>query len=185
MQSALMAGASLLFVPHSGRNPVKARPGFPLHIVTPAESVLGPQVSMTVAFTLPAEVAYESIIREAAAIYDLDTSLLRAVVRLESGFDAAAVSSAGAQGLMQLMPALAEELGVEDPFDPRENIFGGARYLKALLLEHDGDETLALASYNAGPGAVAQHHGVPPYPETQQYVKTITDWLAKERAAND
>jgi soluble lytic murein transglycosylase-like protein len=140
---------------------------------------------MTVAFTLPAEIAYEPIIREAAAIYDLDTSLLRAVVRLESGFDASAVSTAGAQGLMQLMPALSEELGVEDPFDPRENIFGGARYLKALLLEHDGDETLALASYNAGPGAVAQHQGVPPYPETQQYVKTITDWLAKERAAND
>ena len=105
------------------------------------------------------------------------------MVRLESGFDAAAVSSAGAQGLMQLMPALADELGVEDPFDPRENIFGGARYLKALLLEHDGDETLALASYNAGPGAVAQHQGVPPYPETQQYVRTITDWLARERAA--
>jgi soluble lytic murein transglycosylase-like protein len=94
------------------------------------------------------------------------------------------VSSAGAQGLMQLMPALSEELGVADPFDPRENIFAGARYLKALLLEHDGDETLALASYNAGPGAVARHQGVPPYPETQQYVRTITGWLAKERAAD-
>jgi soluble lytic murein transglycosylase-like protein len=105
-------------------------------------------------------------------------------VRFESGFDAMAVSGAGALGLMGLMPALAGELGVEDPFDPRENIFAGARYLKALLLEHDGSETLALASYNAGPGAVAQHDGVPPYPETQEYVRTITDWLAQERAGN-
>lgn len=179
MQSALVAGASLLFVPHSGKAPAKPR-----SFEKPAPPASHAQVSVTVAFTLPAEVAYEPIIREAAAMYDLDTSLLRAVVRLESGFDASAVSSAGAQGLMQLMPALSEELGVEDPFDPRENIFAGARYLKALLLEHDGDETLALASYNAGPGAVAQHQGVPPYPETQQYVRTITDWLAKERAAN-
>lgn len=151
----------------------------------PTQPRTGPQVSVTVAFSLPAEIAYEPIIREAAAMYDLDTRLLRAVVRLESGFDALAVSSAGAQGLMQLMPALAEELGVADPFDPRENIFGGARYLKALLLEHDGNETLALASYNAGPGVVAQYQGVPPYPETQQYVRTITGWLAQERAAAD
>ena len=109
----------------------------------------------------------------------------RAVVRHESGFDAAAVSSAGAQGLMQLMPALADELGIEDPFDPRENIFGGARYLKALLLEHDGNETLALASYNAGPGAVSKYDGIPPYRETQQYVKTITGILARDAAADE
>ncbi len=185
MQSALVAGASLLFVPHSGRIPAKAKPGPTLRVEKPVEAILGPQVSVTVAFSLPPEIAYEPIIREAAAMYDLDASLLRAVVRLESGFDATAVSSAGAQGLMQLMPALSEELGVEDPFDPRENIFAGARYLKALLLEHDGNETLALASYNAGPGAVAQHRGVPPYPETQQYVRTITDWLALERADNE
>jgi soluble lytic murein transglycosylase-like protein len=179
MQSALVAGASLLFVPHSaGKVPAKPRP-----FEKPAVPVPGAQVSVTVAFTLPAEVAYEPIIREAAAMYDLDAGLLRAVVRHESGFDASAVSTSGAQGLMQLMPALSEELGVDDPFDPRENIFAGARYLKALLLEHDGNETLALASYNAGPGAVAQHQGVPPYPETQQYVRTITDWLAKERAS--
>ena len=183
MQSALVAGASLLFVPHAGKIPARTRPGFLPPFEKPA-GASNPQVSVTVAFTLPSEIAYEPIMREAAAIYDLDLRLLRAVVRLESGFDAAAVSTAGAQGLMQLMPALAEELGVEDPFDPRENIFAGARYLKALLLEHDGNETLALASYNAGPGAVAQHQGVPPYPETQQYVRTITDWLAQERSGS-
>ena len=83
---------------------------------------------------------------------------------------------------MQLMPGLSQELGVTDPFDPRENIFAGVRYLKYLLDAHDGDETLALASYNAGPGAVAAYDGVPPFPETLQYVRTITEWLAKERA---
>jgi soluble lytic murein transglycosylase-like protein len=186
VQSALVAGASLLFVPHSGRVAPKPRPGLPTSLLKPAEVRATPQVSVTVAFALPAEIAYEPIIREAASMYELDARLIRAVVRLESGFDATAVSIAGAQGLMQLMPALSEELGVDDPFDPRENLFAGARYLKALLLEHDGDETLALASYNAGPGAVAQHQGVPPYPETQQYVRTITGWLAQERAsAND
>ena len=183
MQSALVAGASLLFVPHAGRVPAKTRPGLPPPFQKPAE-LTNPQVSVTLAFTLPAEVAYEPIIREAAAMYELDLKLLRAVVRLESGFDASAVSTAGALGMLLLMPALAEELGVEDPFDPRQNIFAGARYLKALLLEHDGSETLALASYNAGPGAVAQHQGVPPYPETQQYVRTITDWLAQERSGS-
>ena len=107
---------------------------------------------------------------------------MRAVIRAESGFDALAVSSAGAQGLMQLLPEVSGELGVADPFDPRENIFAGVRYLKWLLDTHEGDETLALASYNAGPGAVAEYDGVPPFPETQQYVRTITDRLARERA---
>jgi soluble lytic murein transglycosylase-like protein len=178
-----MAGTSLFFVPHSGQSAPGTKPGVQAPARKPAPFG-GPQVSITLAFSLPAEIAYEPIIREAAEMYDLDPRLLRAVVRFESGFDAMAVSGAGALGLMGLMPALAGELGVEDPFDPRENIFAGARYLKALLLEHDGSETLALASYNAGPGAVAQHDGVPPYPETQEYVRTITDWLAQERAGN-
>ena len=79
---------------------------------------------------------------------------------------------------MQLMPALALELGVTDPFDPRENILAGTRYLSALLTANDGDIPLALASYNAGPGAVATHAGVPPFRETQQYVRTITEILS-------
>ena len=103
------------------------------------------------------------------------------MIRAESGFDARAVSTAGAQGLMQLMPELSEELGVTDPFDPRQNIFAGVRYLRWLLDRHKGDESLVLASYNAGPGAVDQYDGVPPFPETQQYVRTISRWLVKER----
>jgi soluble lytic murein transglycosylase-like protein len=88
-----------------------------------------------------------------------------------------AVSTAGAQGLMQLMPALAEELGVSDPFDPRQNIMAGTRYLSQLLTFHNGDIPLALASYNAGPGMVDRYNGVPPFRETRQYIKTITDSL--------
>jgi soluble lytic murein transglycosylase-like protein len=106
----------------------------------------------------------------------------RAVVAAESAFDVYAVSSVGALGLMQLMPALAEEMGVQDPFDPRENIMAGSRYLKQLLDAHEGDVSLALASYNAGPGTVELYGGVPPYPETQQYVKSITERLAKTSA---
>ena len=182
VRSALVAGASLLFVPHAGRAPAKPRPG--LAALDRTAPPFGPQVSITTSFRLPPELAYESLIQEAARLYDVDPSLVRAVVRLESAFDPFAVSTAGAQGLMQLMPALAEELGVQNPFNPRENIFAGTRYLKVLLIEHNGDETLALASYNAGPGAVALHDGVPPFPETQEYVRTITGWLAAERAAS-
>jgi soluble lytic murein transglycosylase-like protein len=180
MHSALVAGASMLFVPHAGRSPAKANPAA---VGTAVEPAAGPQIIVTTEFALPAELAYESLIQEAAALHTIDPRLVRAVVRLESGFDSTAVSSAGAQGLMQLMPALADELGVSDPFDPRENVFAGTRYLKALLVDHDGDETLALASYNAGPGAVALYDGVPPFPETERYVRTITGWLAQERAA--
>ena len=83
----------------------------------------------------------------------------------------------------QLMPALAEELGVTDPFDPRQNVFAGVRYLRALLDQYDGDEALALASYNAGPGAVMRYNGVPPYPETEQYIRNINGLLARQLRA--
>jgi soluble lytic murein transglycosylase-like protein len=171
----------MLFVPHAGRPPAKPRPAG-LAALDRMAPRIGPQVSITTSFALPAELAYEPMIQEAARLYDVDPRIVRAVVRLESGFDTFAVSTAGAQGLMQLMPALAEELGVQNPFDPRQNIFAGTRYLKVLLIEHNGDETLALASYNAGPGAVALYDGVPPFPETREYVRTITGWLATERA---
>jgi len=171
----------MLFVPHAGRVPLEKPPVTPAIFLRAGLPSTVPLVVITSEFSLPAELVYDPIIREAATLYDVDPRLVRAVVRLESGFDAMAVSSAGAQGLMQLMPALSDQLGVRHPFDPRENLFAGVSYLKALLIEHDGDETLALASYNAGPGAVARHAGVPPYPETQAYVRTITGWLARER----
>ncbi len=100
---------------------------------------------------LPATIAYNDAIDEAAHLYRLDPNLIRAIIRAESAFNPFAVSRAGAQGLMQLMPAVAEELNVLDPFDPRQNIFGGARYLRWLLDRNDGNLDLAVASYNAGP----------------------------------
>jgi soluble lytic murein transglycosylase-like protein len=129
--------------------------------------------------------AYDVLIAEAAEEYKLDPELIRAVMRAESAFNPMVVSRAGAQGLMQLMPALAEEMGVEDPFDPRQNIMGGARYLRSLLDRHRGSIPLSLASYNAGPTAVARYRGaVPPFRETRQYVKKITGFLADAHAAD-
>ena len=109
----------------------------------------------------------------AALRHGLDPELVLAVIAVESNFRSDAVSPKGAQGLMQLMPATAKDLGVKDALDPADNVDGGAKYLKRLLALYDGDMTKALAAYNAGPGAVARHGGVPPYRETQHYVKKV------------
>ena len=116
-------------------------------------------------------------LRELAAAsarrHGLDPELVLAVVAVESGFQPQAVSRKGAQGLMQLMPATAKELGVKDALDPAENLDGGSRYLKDLIALYGGDLKKALAAYNAGPGAVARHGGVPPYKETRRYVREV------------
>jgi soluble lytic murein transglycosylase-like protein len=124
---------------------------------------------------------YDAIIAEASAEYGVDIELVRAVIRAESRFDPMAESGAGAKGLMQLMPILSKELGVQDPFNPRENIFGGVKYLSKLLDRHNGDVTLALASYNAGPRNVDRYKGVPPFKETRGYVKKIRGMMAEAR----
>jgi soluble lytic murein transglycosylase-like protein len=115
----------------------------------------------------------EELIGRVAARYDLPPAMLRAVVEVESGFNPRAVSPAGAMGLMQLMPATATALGVQDPFNPEANLDGGARYLRQLLDSFQGDAARALAAYNAGPGAVKRYGGIPPYRETQAYVQKV------------
>jgi hypothetical protein len=117
--------------------------------------------------------AYNHFIASAAALYNVDIALVRAVIQTESQFDHLAVSSVGARGLMQLMPATALRFGVTDSFDPRQNIFAGTRYLRLLLDMFQGDVVLATAAYNAGEGAVSRYGGVPPYRETQGYVRKI------------
>ena len=137
----------------------------------------GVSVSMEQFQALSPERAYDDIISEAADAYKVDADLIRAVMRAESAFNPMVVSPAGAQGLMQLMPALAEEMGVTDPFDPRQNIMAGAKYLRWLLDLNRGNIPMTLAGYNAGPTIVSKYKRVPPFKETQRYVKKITGFL--------
>ncbi len=119
----------------------------------------------------PAQIA--ALAQGQGSIWGVDPKLITAVIANESGFNANATSKVGAQGLMQLMPATARALGVSDPFDPTQNVAGGTRYLRGLLDRFHGDTKLAIAAYNAGPGAVEKYGGVPPYPETQNYVQNV------------
>ncbi|HEY6547548.1 MAG TPA: lytic transglycosylase domain-containing protein [Vicinamibacteria bacterium] len=125
----------------------------------------------------------QALARAAAERYGLDPELVLAVVGAESGSEPKAVSPKGAQGLMQLMPRTAAELGVADAFDPAANLDGGSRYLESLLVKYRGNLRLALAAYNAGPGAVARHGGVPPYRETQEYVRRVMRRYGAKRQA--
>ncbi|KAA0967086.1 lytic transglycosylase domain-containing protein [Sporosarcina sp. ANT_H38] len=121
--------------------------------------------------------SYSNIISQAAEKYNLPDKLISAVIKQESNFNSNVVSHAGAQGLMQLMPGTAKFLGVKDSFDPVQNIMGGAKYLRQMLNQFDGDTELALAAYNAGPGNVKKHDGIPPFKETQQYVKNVLGYF--------
>lgn len=116
---------------------------------------------------------YEQDIQQAAALYQIPPPLIHAVIGVESDYDPRATSRAGAQGLMQLMPATARGMGVIDVFDPRENIFGGVRYLRALANQFAGSLVKTIAGYHAGPGAVLRYGGLPPYATTLQYVRMV------------
>ena len=116
----------------------------------------------------------DRLVSIASSAHGLSPALIRAVITVESGGDPSAISGAGAMGLMQLMPDTARAYGVADAFEPSQNVDGGCAYLHDLLGRYRGDLTLALAAYNAGPGAVAKYGGVPPYAETQAYVRNVT-----------
>lgn len=172
---------------------VRADPGYvgaPVPIAGPrqlprvpsagAEALLraaGPRPSRNTQFDLH--------IKDAAARHDVSEDLIRAIIQVESGFDRRAVSAAGARGLMQLMPATARRFGVVNRFDARQNIFGGTRYLRALLDLYRGDISLTAAAYNAGENCVARYHGIPPYRETNDYVRKVTALLGMTREGAD
>jgi soluble lytic murein transglycosylase-like protein len=133
----------------------------------------------------PAPVAPEQIdalVKQNADTWQVDPSLVKAIIANESGFNANATSPVGAQGLMQLMPATAQGVGVKDSYDPAQNVAGGTRYLKGLLDRFHGDVKLAVAAYNAGPGAVEKYGDVPPYAETKNYVQNVLGSYDKYRA---
>ena len=127
----------------------------------------------------PAQI--DSLVSQNSAQWNVDPALVKAIIANESGFNANATSNVGAQGLMQLMPGTAQGLGVTNAYDPAQNVWGGTKYIKGLLDRFNGDVKMAVAAYNAGPGAVEKYGGVPPYAETQNYVQNVLASYEKYR----
>lgn len=125
----------------------------------------------------------EQLVTANAGAWGVDPALVKAIIANESGFNANATSKTGAQGLMQLEPGTASDLGVANAYDPAQNVWGGTRYIRGLLDRFHGDVRLAVAAYNAGPGAVEKYGGIPPYAETQNYVANVLDSYRKYKSS--
>jgi soluble lytic murein transglycosylase-like protein len=174
--SASNGGASFADALAGATQPAATAAGYP------AAGVAGANV--TAAAGGSGSTPYDGLVTAAAQRYGLDPALLHGLIQQESGFNPASTSGAGALGLCQLMPGTASSLGVTNPLDPAQSIDGGARYLRQQLDAFGGDPSLALAAYNAGPGAVRRYGGVPPYAETQAYVQKVTGYANAYRSAN-
>lgn len=146
-----------------------------------------PPEAQTLKFTIPVETpgTWKETAKKEARDKDIDPLLVRAVIMAESAEDPLCISPKGAMGLMQLMPGTARELGVEDPFCPHENVKGGVSYLAQMLKRFDGNVKLALAAYNAGPGAVEKYKGIPPYEETKTFVDRVLKFYRKAKNQDD
>ena len=154
-------------------NEAAARTSMLPSVTFPAAAGQAPAAVHSPAAVQTGNTAYGNIIREASQLYQLPEKLIKSVIQQESGFNAQARSSAGASGLMQLMPATARGLGVKDIFNPSENIMAGTKYLSQMMKRYNGNTELALAAYNAGPGNVDKYGGIPPFKETSQYVSKV------------
>ncbi|MGN1125603.1 MAG: lytic transglycosylase domain-containing protein [Candidatus Gastranaerophilaceae bacterium] len=147
------------------------------------QNILDKKVEQVKGSSVPKE-EINDLINEYSSKYGLDSDFVKSVVKQESGFNVNATSKCGAMGLMQLMPSTAKGLGVTNAYDAEQNIAGGTKYLKGLLDRFDNNKELALAAYNAGPNAVKKYGGVPPYKETQNYVKSIMKSYENAKGAN-
>jgi soluble lytic murein transglycosylase-like protein len=154
-------------------------PYLPERIAPPVAPYVWPDPAQPIAkLSVPywagmAAAPYAATVHRAASYYQLPPELIWAVIKVESDFRDHVISGAGARGLMQLMPRTAKAIGLKDPLDPEQNILGGAYYLRSLANRFGGDLSITLAAYNAGPTAVSRHGGIPPYPETEKYVRKV------------
>ncbi|MFB7156171.1 MULTISPECIES: lytic transglycosylase domain-containing protein [unclassified Lysinibacillus] len=172
-QSLLYNGSNSVFIPSSVQAALANTQSSTKLDSYVSDNVIG---STAYANSLAGANQYASIIQKAAATYNVPEKLIAAVIKQESNFNSNVVSHAGAQGLMQLMPKTAQYLGVTNSFDPEQNIMAGAKYLRQMLDKFDNDPTLALAAYNAGASRVTKYGGVPPFKETQNYVKKVMNY---------
>ncbi|GLC87736.1 lytic transglycosylase domain-containing protein [Lysinibacillus piscis] len=170
LQSLLYNGANPVFIPASVQAALASKK-LDSYV---ADDVIG---SKAYASSLAGANQYTAIIDKAAATYNVPSKLIAAVMKQESNFNPSVVSHAGAQGLMQLMPKTAQYLGVTNSFDPEQNIMAGAKYLRQMLDKFNNDPELALAAYNAGSSRVQKYGGIPPFKETQNYVKKVMDYF--------